>query len=55
MFNTLKTNGEFDYFNLKNGEKTKIEGIWIVRTENEIPQQHHPNFSKCEIRTFCYY
>ena len=31
MFDTLKTNGEFDHFKLGNGGKMKVEGIGSVR------------------------
>ena len=31
MFDTLKTNGEFDHFKIGNGEKMKVEGIGSVR------------------------
>ena len=33
MFNTLKTDGEFDHFKLGNGEKMKVEGIRSMRVK----------------------
>ena len=31
MFDTLKTDGEFSHFKLRNGGKMKVEGIWSMR------------------------
>ena len=31
MFDTLKTDGEFNHFKLGNDEKIKVEGVWSVK------------------------